>query len=124
MSLTKCHYLSTILSSGYICQYLDLYMSSCHLRSHVTNQVSLSLQEPILSSGYICQFRDLQIKSVLLDEIMKDPENPTKEDVIEMEIKVRPCDILCFLSFFNLYQEICLPPVCVVKNLSLPELYS
>ena len=32
-------------------------------------------QEPILSCGYICQFNDLQIKSVLLDEIMKDPEN-------------------------------------------------
>ena len=63
MSLTKCHYLSTILSSGYICQYLDLYMSSCHLRSHVTNQVSLSLQEPILSSGYICQYLDLYMSS-------------------------------------------------------------
>ncbi|KAK3766441.1 hypothetical protein RRG08_056115 [Elysia crispata] len=48
---------------------------------------NLDPEEPILSSGYICQFRDLQIKSVLLDEIMKDPENPTKEDVIEMEIK-------------------------------------
>ena len=46
------------------------------------------LQEPILSSGYICQFNDLQIKSVLLDEIMKDPENPTKENIQEMEIKV------------------------------------
>lgn len=46
------------------------------------------LQEPILSSGYICQFNDLQIKSVLLDEIMKDPENPTKDNMAEMEIKV------------------------------------
>ena len=46
------------------------------------------LQEPILSSGYICQFNDLQIKSVLLDEIMKDPENPTKDSIQEMEIKV------------------------------------
>ena len=45
-------------------------------------------QEPILSSGYICNFNDLQIKSVLLDEIMKDPENPTKESMAEMEIKV------------------------------------
>ncbi|WAR17526.1 WDR35-like protein [Mya arenaria] len=44
-------------------------------------------EEPILSSGYICQFNDLQIKTVLLDEIMKDPENPTKEYMQEMEIK-------------------------------------
>lgn len=41
-----------------------------------------------MSSGYICQFNDLQIKSVLLDEIMKDPENPTKDNMAEMEIKV------------------------------------
>ncbi len=45
-------------------------------------------QEPILSSGYICSFNDLQIKSVLLDEIMKDADNPTIDNVIEMEIKV------------------------------------
>ena len=41
-----------------------------------------------MSSGYICQFSDLQIKSVLLDEIMADPENPTKDDVMELEVKV------------------------------------
>ncbi|KAJ8321655.1 hypothetical protein KUTeg_000126 [Tegillarca granosa] len=48
---------------------------------------NLDPEEPILSSGYICQFSDLQIKSVLLDEIMKDPENPTKDNMAEMEIK-------------------------------------
>ncbi|XP_063406795.1 WD repeat-containing protein 35-like isoform X2 [Mytilus trossulus] len=48
---------------------------------------NLDPEEPILSSGYICNFNDLQIKSVLLDEIMRDPENPTKESMAEMEIK-------------------------------------
>lgn len=48
---------------------------------------SLDPEEPILSSGYICQFSDLQIKAVLLDEVMKDPENPAKDDMIELEIK-------------------------------------
>ncbi|ESO83236.1 hypothetical protein LOTGIDRAFT_197584 [Lottia gigantea] len=47
----------------------------------------LEPEEPILSSGYICQFNDLQIKSALLDEIMKDPENPKKDDLTELEIK-------------------------------------
>ena len=57
--------------------------------SQTTNLIEQLLwQEPILSSGYICQFSDLQIKAVLLDEVMKDPENPTKDDMIEMEIKV------------------------------------
>ena len=48
---------------------------------------NLDPEEPILSSGYICQFSDLEIKSVLLDEIMKDPENPTKDSIIELEVK-------------------------------------
>jgi WD repeat-containing protein 35 len=31
-------------------------------------------EEPILSAGYLCDFTDLEVKSVLLDEILKDPE--------------------------------------------------
>ena len=45
-------------------------------------------EEPILSSGYICNFSDLQITSVLLDEIMKEPDNPNSDNVMEMEVKV------------------------------------
>ncbi|XP_066268365.1 WD repeat-containing protein 35-like isoform X1 [Branchiostoma lanceolatum] len=48
---------------------------------------NLDPEEPILSSGYICHFADLEIRSVLLDEIMKEPELPNKELVIDMEIK-------------------------------------
>jgi len=44
-------------------------------------------EEPIPCSGYICQFNDLEIKSVQLDEIFKDPDNPTAEDIIELEVK-------------------------------------
>lgn len=65
------------------------------------------LQEPILSSGYICQFNDLQIKTVLLDEIMKDPENPTKDYMQEMEIKVLFLYMSALvLSFFAFYRKI------------------
>ena len=42
----------------------------------------------MLTSGYICEFSDLQIQSVLLDEIMKDPESPSKDNIMEHEIKV------------------------------------
>ncbi|KAH9492608.1 WD repeat-containing protein 35 [Bulinus truncatus] len=48
---------------------------------------NLDPEEPIQCSGYICEFSDLQIKSVLLDEIMKDPDNPSKDDIIQLEIK-------------------------------------
>lgn len=47
------------------------------------------MQEPVVSSGHICQFEDMQVVSVLLDEIMKDPENPTEDLVLQLDIKVR-----------------------------------
>jgi WD repeat-containing protein 35 len=31
-------------------------------------------EEPVLSAGYICDFTDLEVKAVLLDDILKDPE--------------------------------------------------
>ena len=42
----------------------------------------------MISSGQICQFDDMHVKSVVLDEIMKDPENPREDFVFELEIKV------------------------------------
>lgn len=42
-----------------------------------------------MSSGHICQFNDLEVLSAMLDEIMKDPENPTDELVLVLDIKVR-----------------------------------
>jgi len=32
-------------------------------------------EEPILTSGYLCDFSNLQVKAVMLDEILKDPED-------------------------------------------------
>ncbi|KAM8834110.1 WD repeat-containing protein 35 [Synchiropus picturatus] len=48
---------------------------------------NLHPEEPIQTSGYICDFEDLEIKSVLLDEIMKDPERPNKDNLINFEIR-------------------------------------
>ncbi|KAM7428718.1 WD repeat-containing protein 35 [Porites harrisoni] len=48
---------------------------------------NLDPEEPILSSGYICQFNDLEVRAVLLDEIMKDPDHPNKENLIDLEVK-------------------------------------
>lgn len=44
-------------------------------------------EEPVTSSGFICGFHDLQIKAVLLDEVMRSPEKPKKEHVIDFETK-------------------------------------
>ena len=41
----------------------------------------------MLSSGYICEFHDLQIKAVLLDDVMRSPEKPDKEHMINFETK-------------------------------------
>ncbi|XP_069691780.1 WD repeat-containing protein 35 isoform X3 [Periplaneta americana] len=47
----------------------------------------LEPEEPILSSGYICSFQDLEIRAVLLDEIMQNPERPTAEHLLDLEVK-------------------------------------
>ncbi|XP_075454543.1 WD repeat-containing protein 35 isoform X2 [Ascaphus truei] len=48
---------------------------------------NLDPEEPIQTSGYICNFEDLEIKSVLLDEILKDPDHPNKDYIINFEIR-------------------------------------
>ncbi|XP_062523267.1 WD repeat-containing protein 35-like, partial [Corticium candelabrum] len=48
---------------------------------------NLDPEEPVMCSGYICHFEDLQVTSVLLDEIMKDPDRPNKDSVIDMDVK-------------------------------------
>ncbi|KFP78598.1 WD repeat-containing protein 35, partial [Acanthisitta chloris] len=48
---------------------------------------NLDPEEPIQTSGYICNFEDLEIKSVLLDDILKNPEHPNKDYVINFEIR-------------------------------------
>ena len=46
-------------------------------------------EEPIISSGQICTFEDMQVRSVLLDTVLNDPENPTDDLVVDLDIKVR-----------------------------------
>ncbi|XP_026864061.2 WD repeat-containing protein 35 isoform X3 [Electrophorus electricus] len=48
---------------------------------------NLDPEEPIQTSGFICNFEDLEIKSVLLDEIMKEPERPNKDFLMNFEIR-------------------------------------
>jgi len=42
----------------------------------------------VSSSGFICQFKDLQVRSVMLDEIMPQPEQPELNCIIVTEAKV------------------------------------
>jgi WD repeat-containing protein 35 len=46
-------------------------------------------EEPVLSAGYLCDFTDLEVKAVLLDDILKDPEEikNISEMVVEYEAK-------------------------------------
>jgi WD repeat-containing protein 35 len=46
-------------------------------------------EEPILSAGYLCDFTDLEVKSVLLDDILKDPEEikNIQEMFVQYEVK-------------------------------------
>lgn len=45
-------------------------------------------EEPISNTDRICQFRDLTVRTVLLDEVFKKPEEVNKSLFIDVEVKV------------------------------------
>lgn len=45
-------------------------------------------EEPVYNNGYLCSFRDLQVRNVFMDDLLRDPENPSKVHIIDIEIKV------------------------------------
>jgi len=47
----------------------------------------LVAEEPVLSSAYICSFSSLEIQAVLLDQLMREPEAPSKEYLLRFETK-------------------------------------
>ncbi|GAB6028434.1 WD repeat-containing protein 35 [Chamberlinius hualienensis] len=47
----------------------------------------LDPEEPTICNGYICHFENLQIKTVLLDELLLNPENTETDIVVTMEVK-------------------------------------
>ncbi|XP_078204572.1 WD repeat-containing protein 35 isoform X6 [Callithrix jacchus] len=63
----------------------DLFAMMERTRMYVFR--NLDPEEPIQTSGYICNFEDLEIKSILLDEILKDPEHPVKDYLVNFEIR-------------------------------------
>ena len=48
-------------------------------------------EEPIISSGHICTFEAMQVRSILLDVVLQNPENPTQDLVFDLDIKVSLC---------------------------------
>lgn len=47
----------------------------------------LNPEEPVQSNGHLCSFSDLCIKSVLLDDVFRAPEQPVKEQVLMFDTK-------------------------------------
>ena len=43
-----------------------------HMRMHILRQ-------------YICSFSDLQIRAVMLDQLLREPENPVREHMVSFE---------------------------------------
>jgi WD repeat-containing protein 35 len=56
-------------------------------RLYVLN--NFEADEPILSPGYLCEFSDLEVKAILLDDILKNPEDlkNLKEQIVSYEAK-------------------------------------
>ena len=47
----------------------------------------LVAEEPVLSSAYICSFSDLEIRAVMLDQLLREPENPSQEHSVTFEVQ-------------------------------------
>ncbi|TKR82028.1 hypothetical protein L596_015808 [Steinernema carpocapsae] len=45
------------------------------------------LEEPVNNNGYFCSFKDLTVRTAVLDDILKEPENPRPDFLIDVEIK-------------------------------------
>jgi len=82
----------------------------------------------VSSSGYICQFKDLQVRSLLLDEIMPQPEQPQLDCIIVTEAKVSSIVALtviklnCSVKFLTdhfivrIEQSVCSASLCLNSN--------
>lgn len=46
-------------------------------------------EEPVLSPGYLCDFTDLEVKAVLLDDILKSPEEIKKISEMMVDYEAR-----------------------------------
>jgi WD repeat-containing protein 35 len=44
-------------------------------------------EEPVVSSAYLCEFSDLEVVAVELDEVMQEPETPSKDALIRFHTK-------------------------------------
>ncbi|KAI8616049.1 WD repeat-containing protein 35 [Chytriomyces sp. MP71] len=44
-------------------------------------------EEPVTCSGYICSFDNLQVKTVILDELFKVPETPSKDHILTLDAR-------------------------------------
>lgn len=63
----------------------DLFAMMEKTRMYIIRK--LEPEEPILSAGYICSFKDLEIRAVLLDEVLRDPDAPSTDHVLDLEVK-------------------------------------
>ena len=64
-------------------------------------------EEPILTSGYLCDFSNLQVKAIMLDEILKDPEDIKEigEHITHYEAKTLK-DTRDFLTQYSLKEAV------------------
>ncbi|CAD5229090.1 unnamed protein product [Bursaphelenchus okinawaensis] len=44
-------------------------------------------EDPVNNTGYLCDFTDLMVKCAQLDEVLRDPESPTKSAIVSIETK-------------------------------------
>lgn len=44
-------------------------------------------EDPVSSAGYLCSFKQLEVRAALMDEIIRAPENPSADLLLDLEVK-------------------------------------
>ena len=81
-----------IISAGYICRFLLFCLSIClfvclsiYLSACIWPEIGSLILNCKFCSFY--SFQDLEIRAVLLDEILREPDTPSPDLVLDLEVK-------------------------------------
>ncbi|TPX32150.1 hypothetical protein SmJEL517_g04695 [Synchytrium microbalum] len=65
----------------------DPELFACTEKSKICVITGSDAEEPVPCLGYICGLGNLEVTAVLLDELVRDPEHPTKNHILHFESK-------------------------------------
>lgn len=65
-------------------------MEKSRLYSFIDTDKQLEVEDPVQCEGYLSSFKDLKITCILLDEIMKSPNEKLDSSMLTFEFETKP----------------------------------